>query len=52
MIILDTHAWVRWWVEDPELLSDAQRDAIDANEKEDFGIGICATSLWEVAKTC
>ena len=49
MIILDTHVWV-WRVEEPELLSDAQRDAIEANEREDSGIGICATSLWEVAK--
>ena len=49
MIILDTHVWVRW-VEDPEQLSEAQREAIDANEREDNGIGICATSLWEIAK--
>ena len=49
MIILDTHVWV-WWVEDPDLLSEAQRDTIEAHEREDDGIGICATSLWEVAK--
>ena len=49
MIILDTHAWV-WWVEDPEQLSEAQREAIEANERDDNGIGICATSLWEIAK--
>ena len=36
-------------MEDPERLSEAQSEAIEANEKDD-GIGICATSLWEIAK--
>ena len=49
MIVLDTHVWV-WWVEDPERLSEAQKSAIDAHESKSDGIGICATSLWEVAK--
>ena len=49
MIILDTHVWV-WWVEDPAQLSEAQREAIEANERGDNSIGICATSLWEIAK--
>lgn len=49
MIVLDTHVWV-WRVEDPELLTEAQRAAIDASEIKDDGVGICATSIWEVAK--
>lgn len=49
MIILDTHVWV-WWLEDPERLSEAQKATIGANERGDDGIGICTTSLWEIAK--
>jgi PIN domain nuclease of toxin-antitoxin system len=48
MIILDTHVWV-WWVEDLEQLSEAQREAIEDKERDD-NIGICARSLWEIAK--
>ena len=49
MIILDTHNWF-WWMETPELLSDAQMAAIQEQENHaDGSIGICATSLWEIA---
>ena len=37
-------------MEDPERLSETQREAIEASEKDDDGIGVCATSLWEIAK--
>ena len=50
MIILDTHIWV-WWVEQPAQLRAAQITAILREEASTDGvIGICATSLWEVAK--
>ena len=50
MIILDTHTWI-WWVEDPAQLRAAQMGAILAEENDSNGvIGICATSLWEIAK--
>lgn len=49
MIVLDTHVWF-WWVEAPALLREAQRAAIREQEASDGGvIGICATSLWEIA---
>ncbi len=47
MIVLDTHAWI-WWVHDENNLSKTQREAIVANEES--GLGICAISLWEIAK--
>ena len=50
MIILDTHIWERW-VEEPARLRAAQTAAIMAQENDVNGvIGICATSLWEIAK--
>ncbi len=50
MIILDTHIWERW-VEEPVRLRAAQTAAIVAEENDVNGvIGICATSLWEIAK--
>ena len=49
MIILDTHIWV-WWVENLAQLRPSQIAAILAQESDDTGvIGICATTLWEVA---
>ena len=49
MIIIDTHSWF-WWMETPERLSEAQRAAIQEQESNADGlIGICATSLWEMA---
>ena len=47
MIVLDTHIWI-WWVHNPELLSQAQRECLTDNEA-DF-IGVSAISCWEIAK--
>ena len=47
MIVLDTHIWV-WWVDDDLQLPAEYRTYILANEQT--GIGVCATSCWEVAK--
>jgi PIN domain nuclease of toxin-antitoxin system len=44
LLVLDTHAWL-WWTDDPERLSGAARDAIDATES----VGVAAISCWEVA---
>ena len=50
MIILDTHIWF-WRVEAPAELRRPQMAAILAQENDSSGVvGICATSLWEVAK--
>lgn len=50
MIILDTHIWVRW-VQSSNELRQAQAEAIAEQEEDENGvIGICATSIWEVAK--
>lgn len=47
MIILDTHIWV-WNVQGDKRLTKDRQDLIRANEPGE--IGICAISLWEVAK--
>jgi len=47
MIVLDTHIWV-WWVHGDEHLSQAQREAITANETD--VVGVSAISCWEIAK--
>lgn len=47
MIILDTHIWV-WWVHDDPQLPDDYKAYIKQNEEH--GIGISAISCWEVAK--
>lgn len=47
MIILDTHVWV-WWVNDePQLPADYL--ALIQSEAAN-GLGVCAISCWEVAK--
>jgi PIN domain nuclease of toxin-antitoxin system len=47
MLILDTHIWV-WWNQDDPQLSLCQKTAIeDARGK---GIGICTISLLEIAR--
>ena len=47
MIVLDTHIWV-WWVhEDPQL---TQRQKAWIQEHEEQGLGVSAISCWEVAK--
>ena len=47
MIILDTHAWV-WWVLDDDKLTKSQQMSIKENEAGE--IGVSAISVWEVAK--
>ena len=47
MIILDTHIWI-WWVHQPDLLTEIQRETIAAQESEI--IGVSAISCWEIAK--
>jgi PIN domain nuclease of toxin-antitoxin system len=47
MIVLDTHVWV-WWVHGDSRLTQAQMEAIEANETDT--IGVSAISCWEVAK--
>ena len=47
MILLDTHIWV-WWVHDAPELSKNYRDLIEANEGE--AVGVSAISCWEIAK--
>jgi len=47
MIVLDTHIWI-WWVHDESRLSKSQMEAILQNENS--GLGVCAISLWEIAK--
>lgn len=47
MIVLDTHVWV-WWVNDSPELSAAARGRIEAALAED-GVRISSISAWEVA---
>lgn len=47
MIVLDTHIWV-WWVHNSPNLTDRQREIIQNHENE--GIGVSIFSCWEVAK--
>ena len=47
MIVLDTHAWI-WWLHDEQWLTQAQKEAIQANEAD--VIGVSAISCWEIAK--
>ncbi len=47
MIILDTHIWV-WSVQGDRRLTKDHQEIIQANESGE--IGVCAISLWEVAK--
>jgi PIN domain nuclease of toxin-antitoxin system len=47
VIILDTHVWV-WWVLDNDKLSARQQETIRENETGE--IGGSSISLWEVAK--
>jgi PIN domain nuclease of toxin-antitoxin system len=47
MIVLDTHIWV-WWVHDaPELPTDYRR-LLERHESQ--GLGVRAISCWEIAK--
>lgn len=47
MIILDTHIWV-WWVHDDPQLPPIYKTYIQAHETD--GLGISTISCWEVAK--
>ena len=47
MIVLDTHIWV-WWVHDAPELPNEYRTIIEQHEPS--GLGISAISCWEVAK--
>jgi PIN domain nuclease of toxin-antitoxin system len=47
MIVLDTHIWVWWIHEDPQL---TQRQKAWIQEHEEQGLGVSAISCWEVAK--
>ena len=47
MIVLDTHIWV-WWVHDDPQLPATYKTYIQAHETD--GLGVSAISCWEVAK--
>lgn len=47
MIVLDTHIWV-WWVHDDPQLTQQQRRWLQENEEN--GLGVSVISCWEVAK--
>ncbi len=47
MIVLDTHIWV-WWVHDAPELPDDYRTLL--TQRESSGLGVSAISCWEVAK--
>lgn len=47
MIVLDTHIWV-WWVHNDPQLPVTHKTYIQAHETD--GLGISAISCWEVAK--
>ena len=47
MIVLDTHIWV-WWVHNDPQLTDQHREIIQNHEDE--GLGVTIFSCWEVAK--
>lgn len=44
MILLDTHAWIWWVTESPNLSSRARRTITRSDE-----LGVSAISCWEVA---
>ena len=47
MILLDTHIWV-WWVHDHPNLKSAHREQLRRNQAD--GLGVSVISCWEVAK--
>ncbi len=47
MIVLDTHIWV-WWVHDAPELPPTYRAEVERHEPD--GLGVSAISCWEVAK--
>ena len=48
MIVLDTHIWV-WWVHGDTSLTDQQVAWLQ--QYETLGLGVCAISCWEIAKS-
>lgn len=47
MILLDTHIWVKWVLDEKQLPESVQRQII---EHEQNGLGMSVISCWEVAK--
>ncbi|MBC6480088.1 MAG: type II toxin-antitoxin system VapC family toxin [Hormoscilla sp. GM7CHS1pb] len=47
MIVLDTHIWI-WWVDENPQLSPQNRKIIQAHQTS--GLGISIISCWEIAK--
>lgn len=47
MIVMDTHIWV-WWVDESPQLSETHKQLIQDNEQS--GLYVSAISCWEVAK--
>jgi PIN domain nuclease of toxin-antitoxin system len=47
VIVLDTHIWV-WWANDAPELEAGQRELI--RENRDQGLGVSVISCWEIAK--
>lgn len=47
MILLDTHIWVKWVLDEKQLPEPVQRQII---EHEKDGLGVSVISCWEVAK--
>lgn len=47
MTVLDTHIWI-WWVNQDPQLPPLHRESISTHERD--GLGVSAISCWEVAK--
>ncbi|MGR0481029.1 MAG: type II toxin-antitoxin system VapC family toxin [Candidatus Electronema sp. V4] len=47
MILLDTHIWVKWVLDEKQLPESVQRQIL---EHEEDGLGVSVISCWEVAK--
>jgi len=47
VIVLDTHIWI-WWANEAPELSNGHRDVIEQNVPN--GLGVSVVSCWEVAK--
>ncbi|CAK8713431.1 Ribonuclease VapC [Candidatus Electronema halotolerans] len=47
MILLDTHIWVKWVLDEQQLPESVQRQII---EHEADGLGVSVISCWEIAK--
>jgi len=47
VIVLDTHIWV-WWIHDDPQLTHQQKQCLQENEED--GLGVSVISCWEVAK--